>query len=160
MAFERSLRILILETGLRTGELIGLTWDDIDFENKTLTVCKTLEYRHSRKIWIAGPPKTMSSYRTIPLTNRAYEILMELFLIKDCRKQSEGLSQELQFIDRLTGEKRTLVMKDLVFINYRTGMPAKNSSYDTHLYKLCDEAGIKRFCMHACIKTYICNQSN
>lgn len=33
-------------------------------------------------------------------------------------------------------------------------MPAKNSSYDTHLYKLCDEAGIKRFCMHALRHTY------
>ena len=40
-------------------------------------------------------------------------------------------------------------MRDLVFINWRTGEPAKNSSYDTHLYKLCDEAGIKHFCMHA-----------
>ena len=40
-------------------------------------------------------------------------------------------------------------MHDLVFVNWRTGEPAKNSSYDTHLYKLCDEAGIKRFCMHA-----------
>lgn len=37
------------------------------------------------------------------------------------------------------------VMCDLVFINWRTGEPAKNGSYDTHLYKLCDEAGIKRF---------------
>ena len=45
-------------------------------------------------------------------------------------------------------------MADLVFINYRTGEPAKNSSYDTHLYKLCDEAGIKRFCMHALRHTY------
>lgn len=40
-------------------------------------------------------------------------------------------------------------MKDLVFVNFRAGEPAKNSSYNTHLYKLCDEAGIKRFCMHA-----------
>ena len=32
-------------------------------------------------------------------------------------------------------------MHDLVFVNWRTGEPAKNSSYDTHLYKLCDEAG-------------------
>ena len=40
-------------------------------------------------------------------------------------------------------------MVDLVFINYRTGEPAKNSSYNTHLYKLCDEAGIKRFCTQA-----------
>ena len=32
---------LILETGLRTGEMIGLTWDAIDFQNRTLTVNKT-----------------------------------------------------------------------------------------------------------------------
>ena len=48
----------------------------------------------------------------------------------------------------------TLVMKDLVFINFRTGEPSKNSSYDTHLYKICDENGIKRFCMHALRHTY------
>ena len=45
-------------------------------------------------------------------------------------------------------------MRDLVFINWRTGEPSKNSSYDTHLYKLCDEAGIRRFCMHALRHTY------
>lgn len=45
-------------------------------------------------------------------------------------------------------------MRDLVFINFRTGMPAKNSSYDTHLYKLCDRAGIEHFCMHALRHTY------
>lgn len=45
-------------------------------------------------------------------------------------------------------------MRDLVFVNWRTGEPAKNSSYDTHLYKLCDEAGIKRFCMHVLRHTY------
>ena len=45
-------------------------------------------------------------------------------------------------------------MADLVFINWRTGEPAKNCSYDTHLYKLCDEAGIKRFCMHVLRHTY------
>ena len=45
-------------------------------------------------------------------------------------------------------------MRDLVFINFRTGETNKNSSYDTHLYKLCDEAGIKQFCMHALRHTY------
>ena len=37
---------LLLETGLRTGELVGLTWDAIDWEKRTLTINKTLEYRH------------------------------------------------------------------------------------------------------------------
>lgn len=145
---------LILETGLRTGELIGLTWDSIDWKRRTLTVNKTLEYRHKDKQWRAGPPKTKQSYRTIPLTKRAYEILRAVEAKKQYRKKSELLSQTLEYVDRRTGKKQKMVMVDLVFINFRTGEPAKNSSYDTHLYKLCDEAGIKRFCMHALRHTY------
>ena len=145
---------LILETGLRTGELIGLTWDAIDFEKRTLTVNKTLEYRHKQGYWRAGPPKTPQSYRTIPLTERAYNILKEIWDNREHRKKSLLLSETLEYIDRRTGATSRLVMGDLVFINWRTGGPAKNSSYDTHLYKLCDEAGIKRFCMHALRHTY------
>lgn len=145
---------LILETGLRTGELIGLTWDVINWEKRTLTVNKTLEYRHDRGYWRAGPPKTQQSYRTIPLTSRAYDILRTVELYRHRRKESDVLSQTLEYMDRRTGLKAQLVMRDLVFINFRTGAPAKNSSYDTHLYKLCDEAGIKRFCMHALRHTY------
>ncbi len=145
---------LMLETGLRTGEMIGLTWDAIDWEKRTLTVSKTLEYRHGQGVWRAGPPKTQQSYRTIPLTNTAYEILQMVYANSKNQKRSEMLSQSLEYIDRRTGAKSNLVMGDLVFINWRTGEPAKNSSYDTHLYKLCDEAGIKRFCMHALRHTY------
>ena len=145
---------LLLETGLRTGELVGLTWDAIDWEKRTLTVDKTLEYRHKQGVWRAGPPKTQQSYRTIPLTSRAYEILKEVQAGVCGRKESETLSQTLEYMDRHTGAKAQLIMRDLVFINWRTGKPAKNSSYDTHLYKLCDEAGIKRFCMHALRHTY------
>ena len=145
---------LILETGLRTGEMIGLTWDAIDFQNRTLTVNKTLEYRHKQHFWRAGPPKTQQSYRTIPLTDRAYEILKGIWDNRPERKESPTLDKTLEYIDRRTGVSSKLVMRDLVFINWRTGEPAKNSSYDTHLYKLCDEAGIEKFCMHALRHTY------
>ena len=145
---------LILETGLRTGEMIGLTWDAIDFERRTLTVNKTLEFRHAQKVWRAGPPKTQQSYRTIPLTDKAYDILKEVWDSRSGRKESPLLSQTLEYMDRRTGVTSRLVMRDLVFINWRTGEPAKNSFYDTHLYKLCDEAGINRFCMHALRHTY------
>lgn len=64
------------------------------------------------------------------------------------------LDQTLTYVDRRTGQNSTLVMRDLVFINFRTGEPSKNSSYDTHLYKICDENGIKRFCMHTLRHTY------
>ncbi|MBQ2752158.1 MAG: site-specific integrase [Oscillospiraceae bacterium] len=145
---------LILDTGLRTGEMIGLTWNAIDWDKRTLTVNKTLEYRHKEGIWRAGPPKSLQSYRTIPLTNRAYEILKKAYDHRLSRKEAETLSQTLEYIDRKTGETATFCMRDLVFVNWRTGEPAKNSSYDTHLYKLCDEAGVKRFCMHALRHTY------
>ena len=145
---------LILETGLRTGELIGLTWDAVDLENRTLTINKTLEYRHKDKYWRAGPPKTTHSYRTIPLTNRATEILKAVKAMRPKQKKSVLLDQPLEYLDRSSGRKKKLVMRDLVFINWRTGEPAKNSSYDTHLYKLCEEAGIEPFCMHALRHTY------
>ncbi len=145
---------VILETGLRTGEMIGLTWDAINWEKRTLTVNKTLEYRHNVGSWHAGPPKSISSYRTIPLTNRAYTILKGLYEARKYRKESEDLHQTLEYVDRRSGKKMKLFMQTLVFVNWRTGMPAKNSSYDTHLYKLCDEADINHFCMHALRHTY------
>ena len=82
-------------------------------------------------------------------TDRAYDILKEIWDDRRERKESPLLNETLEYMDRRTGVPAKLVMRDLVFINYRTGEPAKNSSYDTHLYKLCDEAGINRFCMHA-----------
>lgn len=145
---------LILETGLRTGELIGLTWDAIDWEDRTLTVNKTMEFRHKQQQWRAGPPKTATSYRTIPLTNKAYNILRELYELRDTQKKAKELSQVLTYTDRRSGQSSTLVMYDLVFINFRTGLPAKNSSYDTHLYKLCEKAGIEPFSMHTLRHTY------
>lgn len=88
------------------------------------------------------------------MTDRAYNILRECYEERDVRKESEVLTQTLEYLDRRTGQKMYLMMRDLVFVNWRTGEPAKNSSYDTHLYKLCDEAGIRRFCMHALRHTY------
>ncbi len=145
---------LILETGLRTGELIGLTFNDIDWDKHTLSVKRTLEYRHCDGFWRAGPPKTKTSYRTIPLTDRAYDILKSCYIERNFRYESNFLLESLEYTDLFSGSKCKLLLKDLVFVNYRTGEPSKNSSYDTHLYKLCDEAGIERFCMHALRHTF------
>ena len=144
----------LLETGLRTGELVGLTWDKIDWEKKTLTVNKSLEYRHSTQYWRAGPPKSLSSYRTIPLTKRAFTILKMLHAERAKIKESPELSQELEFMDLRSGKIDSFVMRDLVFINKRTGMPTKNSTYDTNLYKLCERAEIKHISMHSLRHTY------
>ena len=145
---------LVLQTGLRTSELIGLTFDWIDFEKRLIIVDKQLEYRYSEGYWRAGPPKTLSGYRTIPMTEKAYDILRAEQIHKRHRYESEDLTQELEYLDTLTGKIKTLRMKDLVFISGRTGLPIKNSSYDTHLYKICERAGLEPFCMHALRHTF------
>ena len=38
-----------LQTGLRTGELVGLKWEDVDFKAKTIKIVRSLEYRHSQE---------------------------------------------------------------------------------------------------------------
>lgn len=66
--------VLILSTGLRFGEALGLKWEDIDFERKTLKVQRTPEHVKKRNkadggnsyILIEGTTKSKSSERTIP----------------------------------------------------------------------------------------------
>ena len=145
---------LLLETGLRTGELVGLTFGDIDFDHRTLSVNRSLEYRYSTGEWRAGPPKSMASYRTIHLTQTAFEILSELAEERLYRKEAPELNLILPYKDKRANNIRYLNMRDLVFINFRTGMPSKNSAYDTHLYKLCERAGIRPFCMHTLRHTF------
>ena len=144
----------VRETGIRCGELIALCFSDIDWDNGTVEINKTMEFRYKSSEWRAGSPKTIAGYRTLPLTKKAYKILRRLYEGKSERFESGDLNQVLEFTDRKTGKKRYLDMKDLVFVNYRTGMPVKNSSYNTHLYKLCEEAGIAPFSMHTLRHTY------
>lgn len=52
--------------GLRRGELLALTWQDIDFQGSQLTVNETMTTGHGYK-YIIQPAKTKSSIRTISL---------------------------------------------------------------------------------------------
>lgn len=65
--------IFLLETGLRRGELLGLMWKDIDFENRTLTVSRSYSIVHGKGT--ICPPKH-NSRRTIPLMPAAIEVLL------------------------------------------------------------------------------------
>lgn len=76
--------LLTLYTGLRIGELCGLRWEDIDFENELLHVERTVERitdlspmtTHKTKV-IIGEPKTQSAVRTIPLQSFLVKYLLE-----------------------------------------------------------------------------------
>ena len=133
-SYENQYRF-VLQTGLRTGELVGLKWDDIDFKNKTLTISRTMEYRYKVGEWRIGPPKSGSGYRTVPLTDEAIRIL----------KAQKEKNSKIKVIP--------MEWADQVFL-CRKGEPVKNSTYDTALFKICDKVGIKRFSMHVLRHTF------
>jgi integrase len=65
---------LLLYTGMRKGECLGLMWDDIDFDNNTITINHTLSYAYER--WFLAQPKTFKSMRTIKFADNVKEILL------------------------------------------------------------------------------------
>ncbi|WP_080347087.1 site-specific integrase [Clostridium botulinum] len=64
---------IAFHTGLRASEVCALTWDNIDFENKTLTVEKNLLKQGHE--WCFDTPKTRSSNRTIRIGDTLINIL-------------------------------------------------------------------------------------
>lgn len=67
-------------TGLRKSEVLGLTWDCIEFENRTLRVDKLLTYRE--RIYVIETLKTKSSYRTIKISNSLLNLLKKYKIIQ------------------------------------------------------------------------------
>lgn len=67
---------LILETGLRRGEALGLMWSDIDTDKKTLSVNRSISDKLGGGVEI-HPPK-WGSYRTIPISTELCKFLSEL----------------------------------------------------------------------------------
>ena len=53
--------LIAIHTGLRRGEVLGLTWDNIDLDNRIITVNKQLLYQ--KKKLILSSPKTKTSNR-------------------------------------------------------------------------------------------------
>ena len=66
--------------GLRRGELMGLSWENINFEDKTLSVVKNVVNEKGNKgHWVLTTPKTKSSRRTIPIPNQLYNDLKDYY---------------------------------------------------------------------------------
>lgn len=65
--------ILSAVYGFRRSEVLGLKWSHIDFVNRTITICETLQQGKGGNY--TDTPKTESSYRTLPMTDDVYKLL-------------------------------------------------------------------------------------
>lgn len=103
--FYDNLFVVAVSTGLRQGEICALTWDDIDFERKEISVTKTLLYQKlegdTQKEFHINPPKTRTSKRTVPISRQCEIALKKQYIQRNnvmsrkSAKPSEGFENLL-----------------------------------------------------------------
>ncbi|HEY3989451.1 MAG TPA: site-specific integrase [Acidobacteriaceae bacterium] len=69
-AHARTMVVVAAVTGLRRGELVGLKWEDVDFENGMIHIRRSLVDQ------VEGLPKTEASKRPIPLESGLAQALL------------------------------------------------------------------------------------
>ena len=78
---------VLLGTGMRIGECLGLRWDDLDFENRIISVNHTFVYRPDEKGKSAkhiSTPKTISGRRTIPMIDEVFNAFLDEYELQKC----------------------------------------------------------------------------
>lgn len=122
---------LLLATGMRRGELLGLKWSDIDFNNKCLRINRALAKTNTCGAQFSDT-KTQRSRRMIPLESEAIQILK-------------------RYKQRQTGEKGDLGEayqdQDMVFCR-GDGVPMHPDVFTHRFIKLTKKAGMIGFRVH------------
>lgn len=65
---------ILLVTGARRGEVVGLKWTDLDFENNTISFERNVQYLPNKGIYVETP-KTPKGYRTIAVPSEMMKVL-------------------------------------------------------------------------------------
>lgn len=126
--------VLMLEAGLRIGEVLALEWTDILWNRRALRIHRTLIRMSSEATtYVQESPKSKTSKRTIPLSDRALEILDKLL-------ERRGISQGLIFA-RLDDPN----------------LPYSYSSVEFHVRRLCKDLDISYRGLHAFRHTFATN---
>ena len=126
---------LMLETGMRPGEVIALAWEDVDWDRRAINISKTaVRYRNSSDVFIQGSPKSKASKRPIPLSKRALAIMQELF-------------------------NQTDALEGLIFAR-EDGKPMSYDMVRWHIKMACKQANVPYYGLHVFRHTFATNCYN
>ena len=136
----RPMFMLALCTGMRRGELLGLTWDCVDFRNKTITVRQSAtRYKDpvtGQAVHTIKEPKTWTSYRKIPMVDNIVPIL-----------RNHMQSQRVHMMDPNWNPN------DLVFCSSK-GTIIEANTVNRYLNQIIKRAELEKFSMHALRHTF------
>lgn len=123
--------LTLLGTGMRIGEALGLTWDDIDFKNEQISVNKTLVYvkdlKTGKYMFKYQTPKTKNSIRTIPMLSN----------VKNALKHQSTSQKRLRLY--MGGEWQPLEGFENVVFTSLKGRPHQESEIRKFLIKIVAE---------------------
>lgn len=134
--------MLALATGMRKGEILGLTWSKVDLINKTISVTHQLKQQEKEdgtKEWVLSPQlKTKTSYRTIKIDDDTVKLL------EAHKKQQEKDKMKLG---------KDYMDKDLVCAT-TIGDSIKPSYMRTVFNRTIDKSGVKKISFHGLRHTH------
>ncbi len=123
--------VLAITTGMRMGEILGLTWGDIDLDQKFISI-KRQQQRVGNKL-IMCDPKTERSARTLPLTQMAVEALRG--------------HKERQAAEAREAMDNGRIMSGRVFTNEK-GAPLENATALRQFQRLVNDAEMPKMRLH------------
>ena len=127
--------LLMMETGLRIGECLALTWRDISWTRRSVSVNKTfVRLGNCSKQFIQNEAKSYSSNRTVPLNQKA------LGYLTDLRKRNPDGSGFIFYGDH--------------------GMPLSYEAMRFQISKACEKAGVPYYGQHVFRHTFATNCYN
>ena len=118
---------VMLGTGCRIGEITALTWDDVDFDNRLISINRAITYypRYDKDgccEFRINYPKTDSGIRQIPMMGPVYEILSDEY-----HRQSEEGFNEIE-VDGVT---------NFIYVN-RNGKPHNPEGINRTIKRIVD----------------------
>lgn len=91
---------------MRTGEVFALTWDDIDLENRTIKITKTVYAKDKSKEgrWYIGTTKTEGSCREVYICDTLYTILSNYKNEQYKNKKEYGKNYKYYILERINNK--------------------------------------------------------